>query len=169
MKETLRDYIVYVPQKPQIFSGTIEENLWFGSAKNSSQADLDIATQNAQIFEDINCLPLGYQTNIGENGDFLSEGQKQRLTIARALLSPAKVLIFDETTSNLDAITEEKIVSYLLSIKDRTIIFIAHRLPIAKRTNNIFVIDHGRLVEHGTHRELLKEEGYYYNLTQARE
>lgn len=167
-KRTLRDYIVYVPQEPQIFSGTIEENLRFGSAKSSSRNDLDEATNNAQIFEDIERLPLGYQTNIGENGDFMSEGQKQRLTIARALLSPASVLIFDETTSNLDAITEEKIISYLLKIKDRTIIFIAHRLPIAKKTNNIFVIDHGSLVEHGSHKDLLKERGYYYKLTQAR-
>ena len=101
-----------------------------------------------------------------ENAKILSGGQKQRLTIARALLSPAKVLIFDEATSGLDTITEKKVVDNLMKLKNKTIIFIAHRLAIAQRTNNIVVVDHGQIVEQGSHDELMQKHGFYYNLVE---
>ena len=101
-----------------------------------------------------------------ENAKILSGGQKQRLTIARALLSPAKVLIFDEATSGLDTITEKKVVDNLMKLKDKAIIFIAHRLAIAQRTNNIVVIDHGQIVEQGSYDELMQKHGFYYNLVE---
>lgn len=109
-------------------------------------------------------MPLQYETKLDENGSILSGGQKQRLTIARALLSPAEVLIFDESTSGLDMVTERKLVDNLLSLDSKTIIFIAHRLSIAKRTNNIIVLDHGMIVEQGSHDKLMEKKGYYFRL-----
>ena len=93
--------------------------------------------------------------------------QKQRLTIARALLSPAKVLIFDESTSGLDVLTEEKLIKNLMALSSKTIIFIAHRLSIARITNNITVIDNGKIVEQGSHEELLKNKSLYFKLMQT--
>ena len=141
----------YNPQTPYIFSGTITENLLLGSR---------------DIYDEINNLPLQFETKLDENAKILSGGQKQRLTIARALLSPAKVLILDEVTSGLDTITEKKVVDNLMKLTDKTIIFIAHRLAIAQRTDNIVVIDHGQIVEHGNHEELMKKHGFYYNLVE---
>ncbi|MCI1524671.1 MAG: peptide ABC transporter ATP-binding protein, partial [Lactobacillus crispatus] len=89
-----------------------------------------------------------------------------RLTIARALLSPAKILIFDEATSGLDTITEKKVVDNLMKLKDKTIIFIAHRLAIAQRTDNIVVLDHGQIVEQVSYDELMQKHGFYYNLVE---
>ena len=117
--------------------------------------------------DEIEKMPLQYDTLLDENGNTLSGGQKQRITIARALLSSAKVLIFDESTSGLDTITEKALVDNLLSLEDRTIIFIAHRLAIAKRTDNILVMDSGRIVEYGNHEELLNKGGYYANLVNS--
>ena len=102
-----------------------------------------------------------------QNAKILSGGQKQRLTIARALLSPAKVLIFDEATSGLDTITEKKVVDNLISLKDKTVIFIAHRLAIAERTDNIVVLNQGRIIEQGNHTELMAKHGYYYDLVKS--
>ena len=81
-------------------------------------------------------------------------------------MSPAKILIFDEATSGLDTITEKKVVDNLMKLKDKTIIFIAHRLAIAQRTNNIVVVDHGQIVEQGSHEELMQKHGFYYNLVE---
>ena len=109
-------------------------------------------------------MPLQFQTRLDEHGGILSGGQKQRLTIARALLSSAKVLIFDESTSGLDAITERLVIDRLLALKDKTIIFVAHRLLIAKKTNNIAVLKDGHFVEQGTHEQLICSKGYYHQL-----
>ncbi len=119
------------------------------------------------ITEDIEKMPLQYDTVLDENGGILSGGQKQRITIARAILSPAKVLIFDESTSGLDAITEKKLIDNLMSLEDRTIIFIAHRLAIAKRTDNVLVLDKGRIVEQGDHQTLMNKNGYYASLVNS--
>ena len=97
----------------------------------------------------------------------LSGGQKQRLTIARALLSPAKVFIFDEVTSGLDTITEKRVVDNLMKLKDKTIIFIAHRLAIAERADKVVVIDQGQIVEEGSHEELMQQHGFYYDLVKG--
>ncbi|KRL88873.1 peptide cleavage/export ABC transporter [Lactobacillus kalixensis] len=164
-KHTLRSYINYVPQTPYIFSGTITENLLLGS-RDVTEEDIVRACKIAEIYDEINNLPLQFETKLDENAKILSGGQKQRLTIARALLSPAKVLILDEVTSGLDTITEKKVVDNLMKLTDKTIIFIAHRLAIAQRTDNIVVIDHGQIVEHGNHEELMKKHGFYYNLVE---
>ncbi len=119
------------------------------------------------IDKDIEKMPLQYDTKLDETGSILSGGQRQRITIARALLSPAKVLILDEATSGLDAITERKLVDNLMNLKDMTIIFIAHRLSIARRTNNIVVLNDGKIVEQGTHQELMKRHGFYYDLVEG--
>lgn len=124
------------------------------------------ACQIAAIESEIGQLPQQFETKMDENAKILSGGQKQRLTIARALLSPAKVLIFDEATSALDTITEKKVVDNLMKLKNKTIIFIAHRLAIAQRTNNIVVIDHGQIVEQGSHDELIQKHGFYNNLVE---
>ena len=165
-KHVLRSYVNYVPQTPYIFSGTIKENLLLGSRPDITEEDVLKTCQIAEIGSEIEQLPLQFETKMDENAKILSGGQKQRLTIARALLSPAKVLIFDEATSGLDTITEKKVVDNLMKLKDKAIIFIAHRLAIAQRTNNIVVIDHGQIVEQGSYDELMQKHGFYYNLVE---
>lgn len=165
-KHVLRSYVNYVPQTPYIFSGTIKENLLLGSRPDITEKDILKACQIAEIESEIEQLPLQFETKMDENAKILSGGQKQRLTIARALLSPAKILIFDEATSGLDTITEKKVVDNLMKLKDKTIIFIAHRLAIAQRTNNIVVVDHGQIVEQGSHEKLMQKHGFYYNLVE---
>lgn len=165
-KHVLRSYVNYVPQSPYIFSGTIKENLLLGSRANINEEDILKACKLAEIDQEIMNLPLGFETKMDENAKVLSGGQKQRLTIARALLSSAQVLIFDEVTSGLDTITEKRVVNNLMKL-DKTIIFIAHRLMIAEKTNNIVVIDHGKIVEQGNHSQLIKKHGFYYNLVQS--
>lgn len=163
-KHTLRSYINYLPQDPYIFSGTILDNLKLGNRAGTKSKEIIKACQTAVIANDIAKMPLQFDTHLDEDATVLSGGQKQRIAIARALLSPAKVLILDESTSGLDTITEKQLVKNLLALKDRTIIFIAHRLAIARETNNIIVLDNGSIVEQGTHQELLDKHSYYYNL-----
>ena len=163
-KHTLRSYITYVPQTPYTFSGSIRDNLLLGSASNTTEADVIKACQLAEIEKEIENLPLKFDTELDENAKILSGGQKQRITIARALLSPANVLIFDESTSGLDSITEKKVVDNLMKLKDKTIIFIAHRLSVAKKANDIAVLDDGKIVEEGSHNDLMAQKGYYYDL-----
>ena len=165
-KETLRKQIVYVPQDPYVFSGTILDNLRLGNRPGVTFEDIQEACEIAQIKSDIERMSLQYATKLDENGNILSGGQKQRLTIARALLSPAKVLILDESTSGLDAITEAHLIDRLLKL-DKTVIFIAHRLSIAKKTNNIVVMKQGKIVERGTHQELFDNQDEYYQLLNA--
>lgn len=159
--EVLRQYVLYVPQDPVLFSGTVMANLMRGASADVDDQAVINACQRASILDDIMRLPLQFQTQLSESGQALSGGQKQRLAIARALLSPASVLIFDESTSNLDTITERRIVNGLLGLKDKTIIFVAHRLTIAEKTDNIVVLDHGRVVEAGNHKDLLAQGGFY--------
>ncbi|WP_334352452.1 peptide cleavage/export ABC transporter [Companilactobacillus sp. HBUAS56257] len=163
-KHTLRRFINYIPQSPYIFSGSILENLTLGNREGLSDADILEACRIAQIDDDIEKMPLQFETVLDENGNTLSGGQKQRITIARALLSPARILIFDESTSGLDSITENNIVNNLMKVKGLTVIFIAHRLSIAKKTDNILVLDKGKIVEKGTHKELVNKKGYYFDL-----
>ena len=166
-KHTLRSYVNYVPQTPYIFSGTVKENLLLGCRPDISEEDVIKACQIAGIDQEIASLPLQFETKLDENAKILSGGQKQRLTIARALLSPAKVFIFDEVTSGLDTITEKRVVDNLMKLKDKTIIFIAHRLVIAERADKVVVIDHGQIVEEGSHEELMEQHGFYYDLVKG--
>ncbi len=163
----IRQYVHYLPQSPQLFSGTIKDNLLMGLDREVSAEEIDNACKLALIYNDIQEMPLKYETKLDEEATALSGGQKQRLTIARALLTSARVLIFDESTSSLDPITEKRIVENLLSIKDRTMIFIAHRLSIAKKVNKVVVMRDGKIIEQGTHQELLNHHQEYYNLWNA--
>lgn len=160
----LRNYINYTPQNSNIFSGTIRDNLLLGSPNSISEQQLIDACKVAEIFQDIDNLPLKFDTQLDEQGKMLSGGQKQRIAIARALLSSATVLIFDEITSGLDTITESKIVRNLLQIPDKTIIFIAHHLSTAQQSDRIIVLHQGEIVEQGKPNDLLDQHGYYYNL-----
>lgn len=166
-KHTVRSFINYIPQEPYIFSGSIEDNLRLGNRANITLTEVESACRIAMIAADIEKMPLQFNTNLDENGNTLSGGQKQRLTIARALLSPAKILIFDESTSGLDTITEKKLIDNLTKLSDKTIIFIAHRLAVAQRTDQILVLHEGKLVEQGSHAELMGKQGYYYNLVNS--
>ena len=163
----IRQYVHYLPQSPQLFSGTIKDNLLMGLDREVSAEEIDNACKLALIYNDIQEMPLKYETKLDEEATALSGGQKQRLTIARALLTSARVLIFDESTSSLDPITEKRIVENLLEIEDRTMIFIAHRLSIAKKVNKVVVMRDGKIIEQGTHQELLNHHQEYYNLWNA--
>ncbi|TPR42353.1 peptide cleavage/export ABC transporter [Apilactobacillus micheneri] len=163
-RHVLRSYINYIPQTPYLFNGTILENLTLGCKPGITMQDIQEACQMAEINQDIENKPLQYQTELSENGTILSGGQKQRLTIARALLSPAQVLIFDESTSALDTITEDKIINNLLSLTNKTIIFVAHRLNIAKKVDKIVLLDKGKIVDQGSHKELLQNSNFYSEL-----
>ncbi|MHC9533461.1 peptide cleavage/export ABC transporter [Dellaglioa sp. L3N] len=161
-KKILRKFINYIPQNPYLFSGTILDNLRLGNRANIVLEDIVKACEIAEIKYDIEKMPLQFETLLDEEGNTLSGGQKQRLTIARAILSPAEVLIFDESTSGLDAITESRLVEHLIALTDKTIIFIAHRLSIARKTNNVIVMENGRIIEAGSHEALIAKKGTYY-------
>ena len=159
--ECLRERIVYIPQETFLFSGSIFENLTLG-LDNATMDDIIEASKMAQAHDFINELPLRYETRLEENGTNLSGGQRQRLAIARAMLKQPDILILDEATSNLDAITERTLDRTIHEFaKDMTAIFIAHRLSTIKNCDKIYVMDKGKIVEHGTHRELIALGGKY--------
>lgn len=162
-KHQLRKLVNYLPQQPYIFTGTILENLTLGTHKKPTHEELLQAVEIAEIRSDIEQMQLGFQTELSSDATTLSGGQKQRLALARALLSPAKILILDEATSNLDLITEKKIIKNLFKL-DKTIIFIAHRLSIAEKSDRIIVIEQGKIIEEGNHSELLSKNGFYTQL-----
>ena len=128
-----------------------------------SQEDILKACELAEIRQDIERMPMGYQTQLSD-GSGLSGGQKQRIALARALLTKAPVLILDEATSSLDVLTEKKVIDNLMSLTDKTILFVAHRLSIAERTNSVIVLDQGKIIEVGSHQELMKAQGFYHHL-----
>ena len=159
--ETLREKIAYIPQETFLFSGSIFENLTLG-LDNATMDDIIEASKMAQAHEFINELPLRYETRLEENGANLSGGQRQRLAIARAMLKKPDILILDEATSNLDAITERALDRTIHEFaKEMTTIFIAHRLSTIKNCDKIYVMDKGKIIEQGTHRELIALGGKY--------
>ena len=162
-KKQLRQYINYLPQQSYIFSGSILDNLTLGASPDITQEDILMACQIAEIRADIEAMPLGYQTELSD-GAGLSGGQKQRLALARALLTQAPILILDEATSGLDVLTEKKVINNLMQLTDKTIIFVAHRLSIAKPVDRVIVLDKGKLIEEGSHQELINKQGFYYHL-----
>lgn len=162
-KKVLRRHINYLPQQAYIFNGSILENLSLGGNNMISQEDILKACELAEIRQDIERMPMGYQTQLSD-GAGLSGGQKQRIALARALLTKAPVLILDEATSGLDVLTEKKVIDNLMSLTDKTILFVAHRLSIAERTNRVIVLDQGKIIEVGSHQELIQAQGFYHHL-----
>ncbi|HFR3191093.1 TPA: peptide cleavage/export ABC transporter, partial [Streptococcus suis] len=158
-KKTLRQLINYIPQKPYIFNGTILDNLLLGVEDEISFEEINKATEIAEIKSVIENLPLGYETELSPEHSILSGGQLQRVAIARALLTNPSVLILDESTSNLDNLTERKIIDNLMSL-DTTVIFIAHRLNITEQVERIFVIENGMIIENGNHEDLILKQGF---------
>ena len=162
-KKILRRHINYLPQQAYIFNGSILENLTLGGNNMISQEDILKACELAEIRQDIERMPMGYQTQLSD-GAGLSGGQKQRIALARALLTKSPVLILDEATSALDVLTEKKVIDNLMSLTDKTILFVAHRLSIAERTNRVIVLDQGKIIEVGSHQELIQAQGFYHHL-----
>lgn len=165
-RTALRHRVAYVSQDSFFFSGTIYDNLQFGLDRKISLDDVIQVSIKVKIHDFINELPLKYETVLEENGSNLSGGQRQRLAIARALLKKPDILILDEATSNLDSTTEKHITDMLKEIGKQgvTIIMIAHRLSTIQHADKIFIMKHGALIEEGTHQDLLRKEGEYYNL-----
>lgn len=161
---SLRSQFAMVLQDTWLFRGTILENIAYGR-EDATREEVVEAAKKAGIHHFITTLEKGYDTVISENGGNISKGQKQLLTIARAFLSKAPVLILDEATSNVDTSTEKKVQEAMTALmKGRTAIVIAHRLSTIENADEIIVMSHGSVVEKGTHSSLLEKKGAYYNL-----
>jgi subfamily B ATP-binding cassette protein MsbA len=164
---SLRNNVALVSQDIVLFNDTVEANIAFGSRDTWSREDVMQAACAANAWDFIEQLPNGLDTPIGENGSKLSGGQRQRIAIARALLKNAPILILDEATSALDTESERQVQAALaVLMKNRTTLVIAHRLSTIERADCILVLDQGRIVETGTHAELIRAGGYYANLSQ---
>jgi ABC-type bacteriocin/lantibiotic exporter with double-glycine peptidase domain len=162
--EVLRSEVAMIMQENALFSGTVIENITLGDPLPSFTRAMD-AARNADAHNFIAALPEGYSTLLGENGEGLSGGQKQRINIARAFYRSPSVMILDEATSALDAVSEQAIMS---NIKGRTVkkttVIIAHRLNTIMHADRIVALKNGKVLEVGTHKELMAKQGYYYDL-----
>ena len=166
----LRGAIGYVPQEPFLFSDTIAENIAFGVHASDVHGDVIArrvrdAAAVARLDKDVESFPKGYDTPVGERGITLSGGQKQRTALARAIMVDPHILILDDALSAVDTYTEEEILSRLHGVmRQRTSIIVAHRVSTVRDADQIFVLDHGRLVEQGTHDQLVAHDGLYATL-----
>jgi ATP-binding cassette subfamily B multidrug efflux pump len=162
--EFLRRNIGFVPQETFLFSETIRENIAFGK-EDATDAEIRAAAEAANIAADIESFAEGFDTVVGERGITLSGGQKQRTAIARAILRNPRILILDDALSSVDTQTEDKILNHLREVmQGRTTIFISHRVSTVRNADRIAVLHSGRIVELGTHEELLSRNGYYTDL-----
>lgn len=163
-QDSLRKQVRVISQDPFLFSRSIAENIRYG-APDASDAQVETAAREANAHEFISKLPEGYQTRIMEGGVNVSQGQRQLLSIARALLTDPRVLILDEATANIDTVTEALIQDALARLlKGRTAIVIAHRLSTVRNADWVYVLDQGRVVEQGNHNELIALQGLYASL-----
>ena len=163
-QKSLREQISFVLQETLLFRATVAQNIADGKPQ-ASHAEIVRAARLANADEFIDRMPDGYETMIGERGVTLSGGQRQRITIARAIIRDSPILILDEPSAGLDAASEKLVFDALENLmKGKTSMVIAHRLAPVRRADLIFVIDHGRVVEQGTHEELLAQGGLYSHL-----
>ena len=166
--ENLMNSISMVFQDVYLFEDTIENNIKFGK-QNASHEEVVQAAKKARCHEFIEALPEGYNTLIGEGGASLSGGEKQRISIARAMLKDAGIIIFDEATANIDPENEDKLKEAIESLtKNKTVIMIAHRLKTIRNADQILVLKDGEIVERGSHEELIKNKGLYSDLINAK-
>jgi len=160
----LRHNIGFVPQETFLFSDTVRENIAYGS-EAASDENVQRAAEAASISAEIENFPEQYKTMVGERGITLSGGQKQRTAIARAVIRNPRILVLDDALSSVDTYTEEKILNHLREImRGRTTIFISHRVSTVRNADRIAVLHAGRIVELGTHDELIARNGYYTDL-----
>lgn len=163
-RSSLRQHMAFVLQDTFLFRGTIQENIRYGQL-DASDEDVITAAKDANAHDFIERLPNGYNTILDQDGSGISQGQKQLITIARALLANPSILVLDEATSNIDTITELKIQDALKSLMHgRTSFVIAHRLNTIQEADKIIMLDNGKILEQGSHNELIRLKGHYHNL-----
>ncbi len=163
-KHQLRDKVAYIPQNIFLFSDTVENNLLLGHEHKDVEEMLTVCKE-LKINDFVERLPKRYLSKLEEGGANLSGGERQRIAIARALLKKPDILILDEATSNLDAKTEEVITKVLMNkYKEMTMIIIAHRLSTIRNSDKVIVMVGGKIIEIGSHKELMDKQGYYYDL-----
>jgi ATP-binding cassette, subfamily B, multidrug efflux pump len=160
----IRKHIGFVPQETFLFSATLSENIAFG-VQNATASEIARAAELAGLASDVASFPNGFETVVGERGITLSGGQKQRTAIARAILRDPRILVLDDALSSVDTLTEERILNGLASVmRGRTTILISHRVSTVRHADRIFVLEHGEIVEQGSHAELIGNGGYYADL-----
>ena len=160
----LHSNIGYVLQTPHLFSGTVLENLRYGNP-DATMEEIEAAVKSVSADGVIAHMDKGYDSEVGEGGDLLSTGEKQLLSFARAILANPRIFVLDEATSSIDTVTEKLIQDAIESLmKGRTSFVIAHRLSTIRQADIILVVNAGKIVEQGTHEELIRKKGAYYKL-----